>query len=167
MVPCALHRPNAHGAACGVDELAARRGPLYAAAVNLDLRLSIVLLAVADLPRALRFYRDAFGWPQTVDAPVYAELELPGGQRLGLYAHEGFARNLGEPPALAPPGRVTGTELYFHAADVPAAIARIEAAGARLVSPLAPRGWGDEAAYFADPDGNVLVVARPIPPAAP
>ena len=28
--------------------------------------------------------------------------------------------------------------------------------------PAAPRDWGDEAAYFADPDGNVLVVARPL-----
>jgi hypothetical protein len=26
--------------------------------------------------------------------------------------------------------------------------------------PRAERGWGDEAAYFADPDGNVVAVAR-------
>jgi len=38
----------------------------------------------------------------------------------------------------------------------------LEAAGARLLSAAAPRDWGDEAAYFADPDGNVLVVARPV-----
>ncbi len=37
---------------------------------------------------------------------------------------------------------------------------RAIAAGARELSPLAPRDWGDEAAYFADPDGNVLAVAR-------
>jgi len=32
----------------------------------------------------------------------------------------------------------------------------------RLLSPLAARPWGHEAAYFADPDGNVVVVARPL-----
>ena len=31
------------------------------------------------------------------------------------------------------------------------------------LSPLAPRDWGDEAAYFADPDGVVIAVARSIP----
>jgi uncharacterized glyoxalase superfamily protein PhnB len=41
---------------------------------------------------------------------------------------------------------------------------RLTAAGARVLSPVAPRDWGDDAAYFADPDGNVIVVARPIAP---
>ena len=40
------------------------------------------------------------------------------------------------------------------------AIERLVRAGARELSPLAVRPWGDEAAYFADPSGNVLVVAR-------
>jgi uncharacterized glyoxalase superfamily protein PhnB len=42
-------------------------------------------------------------------------------------------------------------------------VERLHSAGARALSPLGPRDWGDEAAYFADPDGNVLVVARPLP----
>jgi hypothetical protein len=29
-----------------------------------------------------------------------------------------------------------------------------------MLSPLALRDWGDEAAYFSDPDGHVVVVAR-------
>ncbi len=37
----------------------------------------------------------------------------------------------------------------------------MERAGGRLLSARAARAWGDEAAYFADPEGNVLVVARP------
>ena len=43
---------------------------------------------------------------------------------------------------------------------------RLTARGARCLSPLAPRPWGDEAAYFEDPDGNVVVVARPLPAGA-
>lgn len=122
--------------------------------------LSLVVLAVADLPRAVAFYRRAFGWGQRVDAPVYAELALPGGMRLGLYQREAFARNTGQAPSPVPPGALSATELYLHPPDLPATQAALEAAGARLLAPLAPRDWGEEVAYFADPDGNVLALAR-------
>jgi catechol 2,3-dioxygenase-like lactoylglutathione lyase family enzyme len=126
----------------------------------METKLVLIILAVSDLPRAVEFYQRAFGWPVRVQVPVYVELEMPGGQRLGLYHHEGFGRNTGRPAALAPAGRTTGTELYFYAPDVPAALARLEAAGATVLSPLQLRPWSDEAAYFADPDGNVVVIAR-------
>ena len=125
------------------------------------MRPILTILAVRDLARSVRFYREAFGWPVRVDAPVYVELELPDGRGLGLYERAGFAHNTGREPAAAPDGQTTGTELYFHCDDLPADLARIEAAGATLLAPLADKPWGDEAAYWADPDGNVLVLARP------
>jgi lactoylglutathione lyase len=123
----------------------------------------LTILAVADLERSVRFYGAAFDWPARVETPVYVELELPGGRGLGLYAREGFARNTNRMPAEVPSDGIAGTELYFHCDDLSAAVSALEEAGARLLSPRAPRGWGDEAAYFADPDGNVLVVAAPLP----
>jgi catechol 2,3-dioxygenase-like lactoylglutathione lyase family enzyme len=122
--------------------------------------LGLVILAVADLSRAVRFYRAAFAWPLREETPVYAEFALPAGQRLGLYERAAFARLIGRAPAEAPASGVTGTELYFYPDDVDAAADRLVTAGARRLSGLARRDWGDEAAYFADPDGNVLVVAR-------
>jgi catechol 2,3-dioxygenase-like lactoylglutathione lyase family enzyme len=124
-------------------------------------RVALIILAVRDLERSLEFYRKVFAWPQCADVPVYAEFELPGGLRLGLYEREGFGRNTGQVPFAAPEGDLAATEIYFHTEDVHALIARLEAAGARPLSPLTPRGWGDEAAYFGDPDGNVIVAARP------
>jgi predicted enzyme related to lactoylglutathione lyase len=121
----------------------------------------LTILAVDDVARATAFYRDAFAWPQTVAVPVYAELAVPGGMRLGLYARAGFARNTGRPPGRIGPGELTATELYLHVDDLEAAIARLRAAGAVELSPRARRDWGDDAAYFADPDGNVVVVATP------
>lgn len=124
-------------------------------------RLGLVILAVDDVPRAAGFYREAFGWPQTVDVPVYAELGLPHGLRLGLYRRDGFERNATQPPLRAAPGQLTATELYVSVDDLDAAQARLLACGARRLSALAPRDWGDDAAYFADLDGNVVVVASP------
>lgn len=126
-------------------------------------RLSLVILAVQDVARAARFYREAFAWTQQVDAPVYAELEAGGGLRVGLYQREGFARNATQLPLQPPTGALTATELYVFPEDVEAAQARLLALGARRLSALLPRDWGDDAAYFADLDGNVVVVARARP----
>jgi catechol 2,3-dioxygenase-like lactoylglutathione lyase family enzyme len=127
-----------------------------------DTRVALIILAVRDLEQSLKFYREVFDWPQVVDVPVYAEFALPDGLRLGLYEREGFGRNTGQTPYAVPEGELTTTEIYFRTPDVPTLIDRLEAADARLLNPLRLRDWGDEAAYFADPDGNVLVVARSV-----
>jgi predicted enzyme related to lactoylglutathione lyase len=121
----------------------------------------LTILAVADLPRAANFYRAVFNWPVIVDVPVYVEFALPRRQRLGLYQREAFARNTGQLPAAVEPGQLTGTEIYIYCEDPAAALERITSTGGRLLSALSPRDWGDTAAYAADPDGNVVVVARP------
>jgi steroid delta-isomerase-like uncharacterized protein len=125
-------------------------------------RHALTILAVDDLPRAIAFYEAAFGWPRIVNAPVYAEFSLPEGMRFGLYERVGFGRNTGQVPARLAPAEIVGTELYFYVDDVHEAVLRLLAAGARRLSDLAPRDWGDEAAYFADPAGNVIAVARPL-----
>ncbi|MBK7584800.1 MAG: VOC family protein [Myxococcales bacterium] len=121
----------------------------------------LTILAVTDLDRAKRFYATVFGWPCSVDVPVYVELELPGGMRLGLYQRDAFAHNTGQVPERVGDGQTTATELYLHCDDPRALAEKLRAAGARELSALAPRAWGDTAAYFADPDGNVVVVACP------
>jgi predicted enzyme related to lactoylglutathione lyase len=124
-------------------------------------RLSLVILAVADLPRSIDFYSRSFGWPQTVNAPVYAEFVTPGSLRVGLYLREGYVRNFdARAVSCRPNGGVTATELYFECDDVHDLLARLTAAGAQLLSAPAERSGGDLCAYVADPDGNVLAVAQ-------
>lgn len=119
----------------------------------------LTILAVTDLAKSVEFYRTAFGWPTEVEVPVYVEFKLPGGNFLGVYVRESFGGNTGQVPFAVPEGELAGTELYFRVDDLEAAVERLEAAGARLLSEARPRDWGDTAAYYADPDGNVLVVA--------
>lgn len=131
-------------------------------AVVAEARHVLTILAVEDVAASLSFYQAAFGWMPAVETPVYVEFSVTGGQRIGLYEREGFGRNTGQTPAKMPSGELAATELYFHTDDIRAAIERIKRAGARELSPLERRDWGDEAAYFADPSGNVLVLARPL-----
>lgn len=123
-------------------------------------RHALTILAVRDLAMATSFYQRAFAWEQIVEAPVYVEFALPCGMRLGLYQRESFARNTGQLPASTSMGAITATELYFYVEAPDAEVDRLVSAGARLLSDLSPRDWGDEAAYLADPDGNVIVLAR-------
>lgn len=128
---------------------------------TVEARLALVILAVHDVSRAARFYEDAFGWTTEVDVPVYREFALPGGMRLGLYLRDAFVKNTGaRPVSLRAPEHTLATELYLMVGDLDAAVARLTALGARCLSPTAPRPWGDTAAYFEDPEGNVVVVAR-------
>ncbi len=126
------------------------------------IRLQTILLAVEDVQRAAEFYRSAFGWETAIDLPVIVDFKLPGGGSLSVYKREGFNRNTESESVLVVGGQTSSTELYFHCDDLATAIENIQAAGARSLSPLSERGWGDEAAYFADPDGNVIALARPL-----
>ena len=122
--------------------------------------LVLIILAVDDVAASRAFYRAAFDWSLAVETPVYVELLMPNGLRLGLYERHSYAGNTGELPVQIPTGALAPTELYLHTDDIDSAMERIKSAGARELSPLSLRSWGDEAAYFADPSGNVLVLAR-------
>lgn len=124
-----------------------------------------VIFAVSDLARALDFYESAFGWPRNdrIDYEDYVELKPPDGGALGLFERDGFVETVGAEP-VHPNGGIAPAYLYVRVADVAGAVERIEAAGGRPLSPLRSRSWGETAAWFADPDGNVVAVAEAVPP---
>ena len=124
-----------------------------------------VIIAVADLQRSLDFYEHALGWPRNdrIDFSNYVELIPPDGGALGLYEREGYAGLIEAEPVEIPDGNVSPAYFYVRVDDVEAVVQRIEAAGGRPLSELAPRPWGETAAWFADPDGNVIAVAQSVP----
>jgi predicted enzyme related to lactoylglutathione lyase len=125
-------------------------------------RRVLLVLSCEHVARARAFYERAFGWPVKADLPVYVEMEVPTGLRVGLYARDLYAGNTGEPAAPAPRDGTSACELYLYVDDPQAALDRLVAAGGRLLTPVSPRRWGDEAGYVADPEGNVVAVARPL-----
>jgi predicted enzyme related to lactoylglutathione lyase len=121
-----------------------------------------VIFAVSDLARSLDFYEWAFDWPRNdrIDYPSYVELLPPDGGALGLFTRDGFEEMVGAGTANVSEDRVAPAYLYVRVDDVENVAGRVEAAGGRPLSPLAPRSWGEVAAWFADPDGNVVAVAQ-------
>jgi len=119
-----------------------------------------LILYVADQAVSADFYQAVFAAHAKLDVPGMTEFELPGGATLGLMPEAGIRRLLG--PALPDPATARGvprSELYLVVDDPGRYLARAVGAGARELSPLQPRDWGDHVAYVLDPDGHVLAFA--------
>jgi catechol 2,3-dioxygenase-like lactoylglutathione lyase family enzyme len=127
-------------------------------------RLTVLTLGVADLDRAVAFYRDGLGWPtegvvgRELEHGAVAFFDLQPGLRLALWPRASIAHDAGLP--LAAP---SATELTLgHNLDsreaVDAAMMQARAAGARIVKPAHDTFWGGYAGYFQDPDGHLWEV---------
>ena len=130
-------------------------------------RIDIITLAVADLERALGFYRDGLGLESrgvigtefagddVEPAGAIALFELRGGMILCLYPRTELAKDAKVP--LGPPK--TGEFSIGHAvaskAEVDAVLTQAQAAGAKLTDRPHDRPWGIYSGYFRDPDGHL------------
>ncbi len=119
------------------------------------------ILYVLEQGRSRAFYEAALGIAPSLDVPGMTEFPLPGGAVLGLMPEAGIRRLLGA--ALEGLPSVKGgprAELYLVVEEPETAYARALCAGARPLSPVAPRDWGHAAGYCLDPDGHVVAFAR-------
>jgi hypothetical protein len=122
-------------------------------------RLSIVTLGVADLPRAIAFYRDGLGLAMTGDGEGIAFFELDG-VRLALYPRAALAEDAALiDPGPAPFSGITLAHNLRSKAEVDAFFADLAEIGARIVKPPRDVFWGGYSGYFADPDGYLWEVA--------
>ena len=122
-----------------------------------------IILYVKDQARSREFYRLTLGMAPVIDVPGMTEFEVSGTCVLGLMPEKGIKRLL---PNMPDPEKAAGTpraEVYFTVQDPAAFHERALAAGARELSPLAARDWGDRAAYSLDPDNHVLSFAAKLP----
>ena len=121
------------------------------AAIDPAVRIGHVHLKVADLERALKFYRDVLGFELTQRYGSQAAFLSAGGyhHHIGLNTWESRG---GSPPA---PGT---TELYQVAIPYPTHAALADALRRLLKASVPLEGASDhgvsEALYLRDPDGN-------------
>lgn len=123
-------------------------------------RISIVTLGVADLNRALRFYRDGLGWPVSSASGDIAFLRT-GGVVLALYPRALLAADahLGAEGNGSGFGGITIAHNVREKDDVDRVLAEAVAAGATRLKAAEEAEWGGYSGYFADPDGYPWEVA--------
>jgi catechol 2,3-dioxygenase-like lactoylglutathione lyase family enzyme len=129
-------------------------------------RLTLITLGVADLERAVAFYRDGLGW--ATQGIVGADLDahgavaffnLEGGLKLALWPRRSIAADTGLAEAAPAPGNVTLAHNVGSRPEVDAVLAQAVGAGAQLVKPAHDTFYGGYAGYFQDPDGHLWEVS--------
>lgn len=128
-------------------------------------RITLITLAVDDLDRALRFYRDGLGLPtegivgQEFEHGAVAFFDLAHGLRLALWPRASLAHDSGL--AVAPRSATDFCLAHNVAtrAEVDAVMGEAQRAGGCVVKPAGDTFWGGYAGYFQDPDGHLWEVA--------
>jgi predicted lactoylglutathione lyase len=129
-------------------------------------RVDVITLAVEDLERALRFYRDGLGFEssgvvgtQWTDEEsgangAIAVFKFQSGLLLSLYPRSDLAKDAAIPAGPARPGEFSLGQLVQSRAEVDELIEKAEAAGAAVTTPR-DRPWGIYSGYFRDLDGHL------------
>jgi uncharacterized protein len=133
-------------------------------------RIHVITLAVADLDRALAFYRDGLGFQsegligtefkgdETTPDGTIAVFHLNGGLILTLYPRTELAKDAGVSLAPANSGEFSIGHAVASRAKVDEVISQAEAAGASATDRPHDRPWGIYSGYFQDSDGHLWEV---------
>lgn len=126
-------------------------------------RISIITLGVADLERAITFYRDGLGLPmrERGDGEGIAFFTLDT-VWLSLYPLEALAEDAQVPVAPIAADAFRGFTIAHNVAtkeEVAEVLAQAVEAGATLVKPAQDVFWGGHSGYFRDLDGFLWEVA--------
>jgi catechol 2,3-dioxygenase-like lactoylglutathione lyase family enzyme len=133
-------------------------------------RIDVITLAVADLERALHFYRDGLGLEsrgvigtefvgnESEPHGAVAMFELHGGMILCLYPRAELAKDANVSFAPAKAGEFSLGHAVSSKDQVDAVLRQAEAAGAILTDRPHDRPWGIYSGYFRDLDGHLWEV---------
>ena len=122
-------------------------------------RITVITLGVSDLEGSRRFYAEGLGFPIAAGSDENIVFLRAGGVVLGLYPRQALAEDAQVSAQGSGFGGITLACNVATKAEVDAALARAERAGARILKSAREVFWGGYSGYFADPDGYPWEVA--------
>ena len=128
-------------------------------------RISFITLAVDDLERSLRFYRDGLGLAtegiigQEFEHGAVAFFDLQSGLKLAIWPRASLAHDTGVPLSRPCPTEFALANNVASRAEVDALMAQARDAGATITKPAQDTFWGGYAGYFQDPDQHLWEIA--------
>lgn len=119
------------------------------------------ILYVADQQKSKEFYSTVLNIMPVLDVPGMTEFLLADNCKLGLMPETGISKILANkvPPPASGNG-IPRCELYLYTDDINSYLDRLIAVGAKEISPIEDRDWGDKVCYFSDPDGHIIAIAE-------
>ncbi|MBI9033981.1 MAG: lactoylglutathione lyase [Bacteroidales bacterium] len=120
----------------------------------------LIILYCRDQQISRDFYSIVLDQCAVLDVPGMTEFQLTETVKLGLMPESGIKKILEDKtPDPASGNGIPRCELYMYTEHPEEVIERALRAGAKLISEIQPRNWGDSVGYLADPDGHVVAVA--------
>lgn len=93
--------------------------------------------------------------------PGITEFIIAKNCKLGLMPSKGIAKILSDKTPHPDEGNgIPRCELYFYVDDIELEFSNALMSGAKLISPISERDWGDLACYFSDIDGHIIAFAK-------
>ena len=127
-------------------------------------RISVLTIGVADLDRALAFYRDGLGLPtegiigREFEHGAVAFFTLSGALRLAIWAQDDIAHDTGLAKSPNSPTSFTIGHNVVRREEVDAVMDQAARAGAEVVKAAQDTFYGGYAGYFRDHDGHLWEV---------
>ena len=121
----------------------------------------IFIIYVADQQKSKDFYENVLQQKPVLDVPGMTEFQINEHTKLGIMPEKGIANILGkETPHPSTGNGIPRSEIYLYTDHPSQYYLRAIETGAKVISPLQIRNWGDEVAYCADLDGHILAFAK-------
>lgn len=124
-------------------------------------RITVITLAVDDLERAVRFYRDGLGLPtqgiigKEFEYGAVAFFDLQSGLKLAVWPRKSLAHDAGIPLGISSPTELSIGHNVSSVDEVDAVMEQAKKAGATIVKAAQKTFWGGYAGYFQDPDHHL------------
>jgi len=120
------------------------------------------ILYVESQQESTLFYAKIFRKDPVLNVPGMTEFQLSENCRLGLMPNSGIQKILQNSTLHPDLGKgIPRCELYLYVEDLQHEFINAVQSGAKLISPVEDRDWGDAVCYFADPDGHIFAFAKP------
>ena len=127
------------------------------------IKISQTILYVDSQAESCEFYKKIFRKEPDLHVDGMTEFNLFENCKIGLMPNNGIAKILSD--KTPHPAKGTGIprcELYFYVNNIQFEFDNAINSGAKLISPVLERDWGDRVCYFSDPDGHIIAFAEKI-----
>jgi len=125
------------------------------------IQLIETILYVKDQQISADFYTKLFRQNPDLNVPGMTEFILAENCKLGLMTNKGIAKILSDKMLHPDHGNgIPRCELYLYVENIKLEFDNATKIGAKLISPIEERDWGDKVCYFTDIDGHVIAFAE-------
>lgn len=122
-----------------------------------------IILYVSNQEKSKKFYSAILQQEPSLDVPGMTEFIISENLKLGLMPENGIAKILLDKTPHPNTGNgIPRCELYIKTENSTLYYETALLNGAKEISPIQNRDWGDRVGYLADLDGHILAFASPI-----